>query len=522
MRFLAYSVLLSAIVISACGAYFSIVGLKLLFVGGGISIIIMGSALEIGKLITATFLKQKWNDISLWMKTYMTLATFFLMFITSIGIYGYLSAGYTTTSIAVQGYERQIEANITNISEMDKEIASLKTSTYNEAEIRSIEDNRKKIIEQRTLLINQKSQQTETIRKSTDTNKDASADIISAKQALELSKSSTDSDIGRELEQIKLYNSRLEILDKEVQKWIDQGSGNIFKKGGLDKAREIKQSQQKERDDIDTQIKSSQDRIEKLRQQYASQVKEYNDRVVAIESRGKSQRSEIDTNIKNVEKESAEIAASITAYNKETDEKIVALNTKKGEMTEQSKQKITEYQNNIQALRAQNTDTQQKIVNTDVGTFKFIAKSLNIPLDDAVNYFIWTIIAVFDPLAICLILAFNTLIGTGEKLKNKQQPKIVTEPEPTSTSTPTTAPTSTPEPTPTSTPTPTTAPTSTPEPTPTSDAVAEDVLVNESVVVDVVVSPESISPDGTLRTLLPPAPINPHGISSGKVKMHKE
>jgi len=520
MRFLAYLVLLSAIVISACGAYFSIVGLKLLFVGGGISIIIMGSALEIGKLITATFLKQKWNDIGLWMKTYMTLATFFLMFITSIGIYGYLSAGYTTTSIAVQGYERQIEANITNINEMDKEIASLKTSTYNEAEIRSIEDNRKKIIEQRTLLINQKSQQTETIRKSTDTNKDASSDIMSAKQALELSKASTDSDIGRELEQIKLYNSRLEILDKEVQKWIDQGSGNIFKKGGLDKAREIKQSQQKERDDIDTQIKSSQDRIEKLRQQYAGQVKEYNDRVVAIESRSKSQRSEIDTNIKNVEKESAEIAASIIAYNKETDEKIATLNTKKGEMTEQSKQKISEYQNNIQALRAQNTETQEKIVHTDVGTFKFIAKSLNIPLDDAVNYFIWTIIAVFDPLAICLILAFNTLIKKDEKSENKQQPKIVTEPEPTSTSTPTTAPTSTPEPT--STPTPTTAPTSTPEPTPTPDAVAEDVLVNESVVVDVVVSPESISPDGTLRTSLPPAPINPHGISSGKVKMHKE
>lgn len=134
-----------------------------------------------------------------------------------------------------------------------------------------------------------------------------------------------------------------------------------YSKGGLDKAREIKQSQQKERDDIDTQIKSSQDRIEKLRQQYAGQVKEYNNRVVAIESRGKSQRNEIDTNIKNVEKESAEIAASITAYNKETDEKIATLNTKKGEMTEQSKQKITEYQNNIQALRAQNTDTQQKL-----------------------------------------------------------------------------------------------------------------------------------------------------------------
>ena len=54
MNFLAFLVLLSAIVISACGAYFSIVGLKLLFVGGGISIIIMGTALEVGKLITVS------------------------------------------------------------------------------------------------------------------------------------------------------------------------------------------------------------------------------------------------------------------------------------------------------------------------------------------------------------------------------------------------------------------------------------------------------------------------------------
>ena len=529
MNFLAFLVLLSAIAISVCGAYFSIVGLKLLFVGGGISIIIMGIALEVGKFITATFLKQKWNDITLWMKAYMVSATMILMLITSIGIYGYLSAGYTATSIAVQGYEHQIEANITNIKDIEKEIASLKTSTYNEAETRSIEDNRKKIIEQRTLLINQKNQQAETIRKSTDTNRDASSDIMSAKQALELSKSSTDSDIGRELEQIKLYNSRLEILDKEVQKWIDQGSGNMFKKGGLDKAREIKQSQQKERDDIDAQIKSSQDRMEKLRQQYAGQVKEYNDRVAAIESRSRSQRSEIDSNIKNAEKEAAEIAASITAYNKETDEKIVALNTKKGEMTEQSKQKITEYQNNIQALRAQNTETQEKIVHTDVGTFKFIAKSLNIPLDDAVNYFIWAIIGVFDPLAICLILAFNALIKKDEKSENKQQPKTVIEPEPTSTPTPT--PTSTPnptqtassEPSSTSEPTPTSTPTSTPEPTPTPDVFTENVSVNESGVVDdVVASPESISPEGTFRASPPPAPITPHGISSGKVKMHKE
>lgn len=494
MNFLAFLVLLSAIAISACGAYFSIVGLNMLFVGGGISIIIMGIALEVGKFITATFLKQKWNVISLWMKAYMVSATMLLMLITSIGIYGYLSAGYTATSIAVQGYEHQIESNISNIKDIEKEITLLKTSTYNEAEIRSIEDNRKKVIEQRIQIINQKNQQAESIRKSTDTNKDASADVISAKQALELSKSSTDSDMGRELEQIKLYNSRLEILDKEVQKWIDQGSGTLFKKGGLDKAREIKESQKKERDDIDVQIQASQVRIEKLRQQYAGQVKEYNDRVASIESRSKSQRSEIEANIKNVEKESADISASITTYNKETDDKIANLNSKKDEMSEQSKKKIVEYQNNIQALRVQITETQEKIVRTDVGTFKFIAKSLNIPLDNAVNYFIWAIISVFDPLAICLILAFNTLIRKDEK---KQPPKIVIEPEITSTP----------------------SISNVPAPTPTPVATTENGLVTESVV-DVVPS-EPANEEITHIALPPPPPVVPHGISSGKVKMHK-
>lgn len=487
MRFLAFLVLLSAIIISACGAYFSVVGLKLLFVGGGISIIVMGVALEIGKLITATFLKQKWNEINMIMKTYMSIATLFLMIITSIGIYGYLSAGYTTTSIAVQGYEHQIAANISNINDIDKEIAILKTSTYNEKEIQSIEDNRKKVIEQRTQLINQKNQQVENIRKTGDTNKDASADIISAKQALELSKSSTDSDIGRELEQIKLYNSRLDILDKEVQKWIDQGGGNLFKKGGLDKAREIKESQKKERDDIDTQIKSSQDRIEKLRQQYSDQVKEYNERVNAIESRSKNQRNEIDSTIKSVEKESAEIASSISAYNKEMDDKIQSLNSKKAEMSEQAKLKIAEYQNNIKSLKSQNIEIQEKIVHTDVGTFKFIANTLNIPLDKAVTYFIFAIVAVFDPLAICLLLAFNVLMESDKKLKSKKQEDVivpVVEPK---------------------------------IETPITEPIAQPVDKIENVEI---VKPTSIDPvveEDISHSPPPPPPPSPHGIVSGKV-----
>jgi chromosome segregation ATPase len=134
-----------------------------------------------------------------------------------------------------------------------------------------------------------------------------------------------------------LYNARLEILDKEVQKWMDEGAGGLFKKSGLDKARVVKEGQAKERGDIDAQIKNAQDRIEKLRAQYATQVKEYNDRVAAIESRSKGQRGDIEASIKKLEKDIEEIMASIDAYNKESDNKISSLNSKKDELVDAGK-----------------------------------------------------------------------------------------------------------------------------------------------------------------------------------------
>jgi len=498
MNIFAFLVLFSAIAISACGAYFSIIGLKMLFVGGGISIIVMGTALEVGKLITATFLKQKWNEIGFLLKTYLVIATIFLMGITSIGIYGYLSAGYTSTNIAVKGYEQQIESNNTKIVDLENEIETIKKSDYNAEEIRSIEENRKKTIEQKLQLVAQRNQRIEAIRKSSNTNQDASVDIAAAKQALELSKSSTDNDITRELEQIKLYNSRLEILDKEVQKWIDQGTGNLFRKSGLDQARVVKEGQSNERSDIDVQIKSSQDRISKLREQYASQVKEYNERVASIENRNKSQRGEIETSIKNIEKEITDIEASVVSYNKETDDKISSLNKNKEDSVEKGKKKISDYQENIKVIRVQNTELQDKIVGTDVGTFKFIASSLGIPLENAVNYFIWSIMAVFDPLAICLILAFNSLIGDKNK---KQKNNSIEKTNVINLPSINTLTISTPEPTQVFVATSTPSPTETPTPT---EIIIQTPVDTSSENINVAVAP-------------PHPPVVPHGIYNGKI-----
>ena len=217
MRFLAYLVLFAALAIAATGAYFSVFGLKLLFVGGGLSIVIMGAALEVGKLITATFLKQKWNEISLWMKIYLVVATLFLMGITSAGIYGYLSAGYASTSATVQGYERQIDSNTLKVKGFEQEISSLAQDTYNQKEIDAVDVNRKAYIDQRHQLISERNQQIEKIRNGVTSTKDASADIVLAKQALDVAKTALDSDTEEELEKLNCIILGLKSWTKKLK-----------------------------------------------------------------------------------------------------------------------------------------------------------------------------------------------------------------------------------------------------------------------------------------------------------------
>ena len=82
---------LSALFIAGCAAFFSVFGIAKLFSGAFIAVVIMASSLEIGKLVTASFLYRYWDKINLLQKVYMAAATIMLIFITSAGIFGYLS-----------------------------------------------------------------------------------------------------------------------------------------------------------------------------------------------------------------------------------------------------------------------------------------------------------------------------------------------------------------------------------------------------------------------------------------------
>jgi vacuolar-type H+-ATPase subunit H len=119
---LAYLLLLTGLTISAVAIYYSVVGLTAIFSAAAIPIIIMGSALEVGKLVCASWLKANWERAPRFMKYYMILAVMVLMLITSMGIFGFLSkahndqnlvSGDVQSKIAI--YDEKIKTSRDNI-----------------------------------------------------------------------------------------------------------------------------------------------------------------------------------------------------------------------------------------------------------------------------------------------------------------------------------------------------------------------------------------------------------------------
>lgn len=98
-----------ALCISAVAIYYSVAGLVAIFAAAAIPIIIMGGVLEIGKLVTAVWLHRYWSKAAWWMKTYLSIAVLVLMFITSMGIFGFLSKAHIEQTAAAQEQVAQLE-----------------------------------------------------------------------------------------------------------------------------------------------------------------------------------------------------------------------------------------------------------------------------------------------------------------------------------------------------------------------------------------------------------------------------
>ena len=139
--FLAILLLIAGLTISAVAIYYSVLGLAAIFAASVIPIYIMGITLEVGKLIGASWLKANWRRAPWLIKSYMLIAIAGLMAITSMGIFGYLSAahinqgvptGDVIAQVAILDEKIKIEEDVISNYKKDLEVLNEQITKYNE------------------------------------------------------------------------------------------------------------------------------------------------------------------------------------------------------------------------------------------------------------------------------------------------------------------------------------------------------------------------------------------------------
>ncbi len=141
-RILIILVFITGIAISAVAAYYSIIGLTSIFAGAFWPIIIMGSVLEVGKLVATSWLYNNWKQAPFLIKTYLFAAIGVLMIITSMGIFGFLSKAHIEQQLQLNtGVTEQVEILNNEITLQQERIADL------DKQIKVIDDSINKMIE---------------------------------------------------------------------------------------------------------------------------------------------------------------------------------------------------------------------------------------------------------------------------------------------------------------------------------------------------------------------------------------
>ena len=396
--------LFTALAIAGVAAWFSIVGLMLLFSGMPMSIAVMAGTLEVGKLLTASWLYRYWNETSIMLRSYLTAAVIILMVITSIGIFGYLSkaasdqAGDIGDAVAVvERIDAQIDREENKIALIEDRILGIGGSVDISASIEAQEDIRDGAWARVQGDIDYNQEQIENVREQ------LKVDIAQQDSRLaELDKAVND-----------LRSKGVEVVT------LDEGgafrSAETEKIDYIEQANELRASQQAERDEIKAEKQSLRDQatadinvfqtaIDNYRQQAQDDINGANAEINRLRNQSSTQADD------NINK--------INAFNEDIDA-IYA---------------------NIVTLKDEKFDAESKIRNLDreVGPIKYLAQLIygseeRDVLDQAIRLFILMLVFVFDPLAVMLVIAANqTLLRYGINLESSGPPvPPKDDPEPT-------------------------------------------------------------------------------------------
>jgi len=376
--FMALLTLVTALSISAVAIYYSILGLAAIFAGAAIPIMVMGSVLEVGKLVTASWLYQNWKVAPKFIRAYLAIAVVVLMFITSMGIFGFLSKAHVEqTSLGTIGTE--------------------KLATIEEKLLRS--ENR---IERWSLDIDRLSK-----------GEDIRVDTLIDKELVELDKLYARIDNEKQLlrdqadKDIELQNNRLKQAQERKEADIaaaQQRFKGAFSKKGLDEA--IAKATANELAVASAAQKIIVEIQNKLKEDLAGVDAKYAEQIISIETIIQDYKNQANTKTGDIEG------------------KIIALENQ----IEAEQDKIDTVNEDKIVLMSK-----QAQLEVEVGPLKYIAEFVygqeanqNL-LEAAVRWVIIIIIIVFDPLAVLLLIAANMsfIRRFGRGFEKQYDPELV-------------------------------------------------------------------------------------------------
>tara|TARA_Y100000296_G_scaffold2315_2_gene2617 strand:- start:8002 stop:9480 length:1479 start_codon:yes stop_codon:yes gene_type:complete len=357
-------VLFTALCISATAAYYSIVGLMAIFSGAVVSIAVMGTVLEVGKLVTASWLYQFWPRIPKLIRSYLTISVVILMLITSMGIFGYLSKAHLQQNAMSEEEVAQIEVYAEKLTR-----SNAKIQRWNDDIGRLNRGENVRV----DLLIKNEQEQLNIIY---DRIKDKKAQL----------KVIADEQIAVQESKLTEYAERtkndLALLQERPDGKVDEETGKTEKEIAIDKVRKrdrgVSWVARDKMRKVSEQLRNDYDKIDK---EYAPQIKTVNTRIQELRQQAQLKTEDIDTKIIQLE------------------------GFIESEQTVADNARVTKLQH----------ESKYREIEVDVGPVKYIADMIygddaRTMLDSAVRAVIITLIFVFDPLAVLLVVAGNMTI----------------------------------------------------------------------------------------------------------------
>ena len=345
--FIAILTLLSALSISGVAIFYSVIGLATIFPGAFWPVVIMGSVLEVGKLITASWLYRNWKFTPFMLKTYLTTAVIILSLITSMGIFGFLSKAHLEQNLASDTLTQRIMI-------LEDKIDSEKNN----------------IIRQNAII----ERAEKSISRDTGT---ASGDIEVQQSIIADANEKLKTLLAVETNTVRDLNDRLKVLDKNVSDVLTSNKSFFNEEKA---AADLKASQKDERAEIARKVKEAQDRIAELKADHKVEIAKAQEIIANMRAGSQDNKGQFNKEIEIAEQKIFDSQNNIDMFVVEKqplEKKMLTLEAEIGPV---------KY---IAALAV------------DWGITD------NVETSKAVRWVILLLIVVFDPLAVLLLIAAN-------------------------------------------------------------------------------------------------------------------